>query len=189
MAIKGLEKWGDRIKECPLLNENTIYYVNCGGLDFEVGIYLKDKNVVEAYTQVDNCLMAVLSECYRQKRRIRVWYGDRKTGHSWYEDFETTGYIGKSCGKFNVPLIISNSRSFGGGALSVGSLIRVDDIKTHETLWKVPNFYSKLTLMHDERSEKYPWRVYGGNINQANFETEEKARRWIDFQQGRRYNR
>lgn len=189
MTVKGLEKWGDRIKECPLSNGNIIYYVNYDGLDFEVGIYLKDKVEVEVYPQVDLCLMAVLSGAYKLKRRVRVWYGDRKTGHSWYEDFETTGRIGKSRGNFNIPLIVPNSRSWGGGALSVGSLIRVDDIKTRETLWKAPNFYSELTLMHDERFVKYPWRVYSGHINQADFETEEKARRWIDFQQGRRYNR
>lgn len=190
MTIKGLEKWGNRVSECPLSNGNTIYYVNYGGIDFEVGIYLKDKNEIEVFAQVDNCLMATLSECYRQKRRVRVWYGDRKSGESWFEDCETTGRIGRSGGKiFNIPLIIANSRSWGGGALSVGSLIRVDDIKARKTLWKVPNFCSELTLIHDEASKKYPWKVYGKHICYACFETEGKARRWIDFQQGRRYNR
>jgi hypothetical protein len=188
MTVKGLEKWGDKVRECPLLNGNISYYVNYEGLDFEVGIYLKDEDKVEAYTQVDNCLMAVLSECYRQKRRVRVWYGDGKTGESWFEDFETTGYIGRSCGDFKVPLIVSNSRSWGGGALSVGSVIRVDDIKTRKTLWKVPNYYDKLELFH-VKGNKLPWQVCGRSTTLACFETEEKARRWIDFQQGRRYNR
>lgn len=34
-----------------------------------------------------------------------------------------------------------------------------------------------------------PWQVCGRSTTLACFETEEKARRWIDFQQGRRYNR
>lgn len=188
MTVKGLEKWGDRVRECPLSNGNTIYYVNCGGLDFEVGIYLKDKNEVEVYTQVDDCLMAVLSECYRQERRLRVWYGDRKTGESWFEDCETTGRIGRSCGNFRVPLILADSRSWYGGALSVGSLIRVDDIKARKTLWKVPNYCDKLELFH-VKGNKLPWQVCGRSTTLACFETEEKARRWMDFQQGRRYNR
>ena len=189
MTVKGLEKWGDRVRECPLSNGNTIYYVNCEGLDFEVGIYLKDKNEVEVYTQVDNCLMTTLSECYRQKRRIRVWYGDRKTGESWFEGFETTGCIVRSRrNSFNIPLILVNSRSWGGGALSIGSLIRVDDIKARKTLWKVPNYYDKLELFH-VKGNKLPWQVCGRSTTLACFETEEKAKRWIDFQQGRRYNR
>ena len=188
MTVKGLEKWGDRIKECPLSNGNTIYYVNYSGLDFEVGIYLKDKNEIEVFMQVDNCLMSVLSECYRQKRRVRLWYGDRKSGESYFEAFETTGRIGRSYGDFKIPLVIPNSRSWGGGALSIGSLIRVDDIKARKTLWKVPNYYDKLELFH-VKGNKLPWQVCGRSTTLACFETEEKARRWIDFQQGRRYNR
>ncbi len=188
MTVKGLEKWGDKVRECPLSNGNTIYYVNYEGLDIEVGIYLKDRDEVVAYTQVDNCLMAVLSGGYKYKRRLRVWYGDRKTGESWFEDFETTGYIGRSRGDFKVPLIISNSRSWCGGALSVGSVIRVDDIKARKTLWKVHNYQDKLELFH-VKGNKLPWQVCGRSTTLACFETEEKARRWIDFQQGRRYNR
>lgn len=188
MLIKGLEKWGDKIRECSLSNGNTIYYVNYGGIDFEVGIYLKEENETEVYTQVDNCLMATLSECYRQKRRVRLWYGDRKSGESYFEDFETTGRIGRSCGDFKIPLVIANSRSWGGGALLVGSLIRVDDIKARKTLWKVPNYYDKLELFH-VKGNKLPWQVCGRSTTLACFETEEKAKRWIDFQQGRRYNR
>lgn len=189
MSIKGLEKWENRVSECPLSNGNTIYYVNYGGIDFEVGIYLKDKNEVEAYAQVDNCLMAALSECYRQERRIRVWYGDRKSGESWFEDSETTGRIGLGHGKiFRIPLIIANSRSWSGKALSVGSLIRVDDIKARKTLWKVPDYNDRLEIIHVEDS-KLPWQVCGRGTIFARFETEGKARRWVDFQQGRRYNR
>lgn len=189
MTVKGLEKWGDKVRECPLSNGNTIYYVNYGGIDFEVGIYLKEENETEVNTQVDNCLMATLSECYRQKRRVRLWYGDRKSGESYFEDFETTGRIGLSRGKiFKIPLVIASSRSWGGGALSIGSLIRVDDIKTRKTLWKVPNYYDKLELFH-VKGNKLPWQVCGRSTTLACFETEEKAKRWIDFQQGRRYNR
>jgi hypothetical protein len=188
MTVKGLEKWGDKVRECPLSNGNIIYYVNCDGLDFEVGIYLKDEDKVEAYTQVDNCLMAVLSECCRQKRRVRVWYGDRKTGESWFEEADTTGRIGHSCGEFKFPLLIPNSRSCGGSALMVGSLIRIDDIKARKTLWKVPGYYDKLELFH-VKGNRLPWQVCGRSTTLACFETEEKARRWIDFQQGRRYNR
>jgi hypothetical protein len=188
MEIKGLEKWGDKVRECPLSNGNTIYYVNYEGLDFEAGIYLKDKVEVELYPQVDLYLMAVLSGGYKLKRRLRVWYGDGKTGESWFEDFNTTGYIGRSCGDFKVPLIISNSRSRGGSALSVGSIIRVDDIKTRKTLWKIHNYQDKLELFH-LKGNKLPWQVCGRSTTLACFETEEKARRWIDFQQGRRYNR
>lgn len=176
MTVKGLEKWGDRIKECPVSNGRTLYYVSCGGLDFEVGIYCKDENETVVYTQVDNCLMTVLSECHRQKRRVRVWYG---TG---FKDYQTTGYIGRSCGLFKVPMIIFNSRSCSGRVISVSSLVRVDDTRTHKVLWRASNHCGKMELFYVKGNE-LPWQVCDrNNATPARFKTEKQARRWIDFQ-------
>ena len=49
--------------------------------------------------------------------RITVDYGDVKTGRSWGEAYDITGYVGRSTGEIKTPLLIHNKRSLGGGGL------------------------------------------------------------------------
>ena len=60
-------------------------------------------------------LESAMSSPYRP--RLRLFYGDPKTGETWPESFETSGYIGRSMGPVKVPLMIANARSRGGGAI------------------------------------------------------------------------
>jgi len=49
--------------------------------------------------------------------RIVLDYGDVKTGKSWGEVYDITGRVGRSCGSIQIPLLIHNKRSSGGGAI------------------------------------------------------------------------
>lgn len=192
MKVTGLEKWEDKVKECKLGNGNTIYYVERNGVDFEVGIYLGDEKTLEVYNQVDYSLMDILNSVRHSKHRIRIWYGDKDTGRSWNEEYSVTGTVGRTCGIFKEPILLSNCRSYFGGAILVGSLIRVDDITSHRTLWKVSNFHVEKLYLETTVSENYPYAVMqlkdnGDVSNIANFKTENQAKRWIDFMNGRRY--
>lgn len=63
-------------------------------------------------------LVQILERLREQKTRIKLDYGDTKTGKSWNEEYDITGRLGRSYGgKFNVPLLIHNARSWGGGAI------------------------------------------------------------------------
>ena len=63
-------------------------------------------------------LVAVLERLRTTKERVTLDYGDVATGRSWGEQYDISGRIGRSTGgRFNVPLLIHNSRSWGGGAL------------------------------------------------------------------------
>ena len=56
----------------------------------------------------------------RLKNRLRIWYGITKGKHAglaYDDEFETTGYVGRSTGSVKIPLIIHNARSLGGGSL------------------------------------------------------------------------
>ena len=195
MRVEGLEKWEDRIKACELGNGNTIYYVERNGVDFEVGIYLGDKKTLEVYNQVDYSLMDILNSVRHSKHRIRIWYGDKDTGRSWNEEYSVTGTVGRTCGIFKEPILLSNCRSCFGGAILVGSLIRVDDITSHRTLWKVSNFHvEKMSIEHRSEKTDYPYAVMctkdnGAISNIANFKTEIQAKRWIDFMNGASYRK
>lgn len=66
-----------------------------------------------------------LLECYRSNRqRIRVFYGSG--GRCWNEENDTIGTIGRSTGTCKIPLLIKNSRSYGGESILDYRIVRID---------------------------------------------------------------
>ena len=195
MKVEGLEKWGDSIVEEKLSNGNTIYYVEKEGLYFEVGIFIGRENKLETYNNVNEALMSLIVRAWKYKFRIRVFYGDIHTGRSWNEEYDVMGTIGRTTGSIKVPILLHNKRSRGGGALLLSSVIRVDDIEDKKTLWKLNNFHvEKMTIEKRSKSTDYPFAVMqaqdnGAISNVANFKTEGKAKKWIDFMEGKRYSK
>lgn len=196
MRVKGLEKWEDRIKACELSNGNTQYFVEYNGTDFEVAIKLhadsEHEEKLEVFSQVDENFIKLLSGCIHSGR-YRIWYGDRETGCSWNEEYDVTGEIRRTCEHFKIPILLHDRRSIGGGAILIGSIIRIDDISIKTTVWKHKNFHvEKLSVQHIPVNKDYPYAVMqlkdnGAVSNVANFKTENQAKRWIDFMYGRRY--
>lgn len=193
MRVKGLEKWEDRVIPCELGNGNIAYYVNFANTDIEVGLYIKNEDRLEVFDNLDAKLVSIILQYRNSKERLRLFYGDIHTGRSWNEEYNVTGSIGRTCGNFKVPVLLNNSRSYGGEAISIGSLIRIDEISTHQTLWQVPNFHvEKLYVKHTPVNKDYPYAVMQlrdkeSISNIANFKTETQAKHWIDFMYGKRY--
>lgn len=194
MRVLGLEKWGDSLIEEKLDNGNTIYYVEKNGMYFEVGIFLGRENKLKVYNKVNDSLMNILLNSCDYHFRIRIWYGDTETGRSWNEEYDTMGRIGRSTGNIKIPILVKNSRSWGGEAVLVGAIIRIDDIEDKRTLWKVPNFHvedMKVYEIFGDKNYKYQvaklsedsgkWEV------QASFKTEKQAYNWVAFMRGKRY--
>lgn len=169
-------------------NGNSFQYVNVNGTWLKYG-----KNIQsEGWKYKENeKLWNVISLLVHSGRRVRIWYGD-ETGRSWNDEFEVTGSIGRSTGDIKVPLLINNSRSYGGSALLDDCIIRIDDIKDKRTLYKVDNFHVEKLEVEIESGSEYPYRVMqhkdSGEVqNIANFKDNKRALRWIDFMNGNRY--
>jgi len=62
-------------------------------------------------------VITALEGARHNRWRIRLDYGDVKTGRSWGEVCDITGYVGRSTGKIKIPILVYNSRSFGGAAI------------------------------------------------------------------------
>lgn len=194
MKVEGLEKWGDSVVEEKLSNGNTLYYVEREGMYFEVGIFLGDKNKLEVFSNVSEELMNIILRAYKYKFRIRVFYGDIHTGRSWNEEYDVMGKIGRTCGNIKIPILLRRTGSYYGGALLVSSIIRIDDIEEKKALWKLSNFHVEKMTVENRKSKDYPFAVMqtqdsGAVSNVANFKTEEKAKKWIDFMEGKRYSK
>jgi len=141
----------------------------------------------ETSDKVKECL----EHCYNSKLRIRVWYGDAKTGVSWMDEYETTGTIGRSTGQQKIPLLIKNSRSSGGGGILCHCIIRIDVISSRRTIYKHPLFNVPLLTVATNKDNgtknKYPFIVLKNNGLQARFKSEKQAKNYIDFMLGNRY--
>lgn len=59
------------------------------------------------------------------KERIRVFYGDPKTGRDYGEEYNVMGYVGNSAGPVKIPLLVNNTRSYGGPGLLEASIVRI----------------------------------------------------------------
>lgn len=146
-------------------------------------------------------------ETARQRNaRVRVFYGDTDTpdyeevhghkpepGKDWGEEYDTCGRIGRSTGSIKIPLMISNSRSYGGGGLLDDCIVRLyvngREVYRHPsyhqpeyTIGQPPEKIGNVTLA----DEGYTTGVYANGDNVANFKSEKSAKRFVDFMVGKR---
>lgn len=127
-----------------------------------------------------------------QKRaRIRVFYGDSKTGIDWCESYDTMGYIGITNGTKKIPILVKNTSSSGGTAILTDCIVRItldkQDIYRHPnytckvdyrinsdgtcTLAKIKSDGSGLEVMlhtKDEKSAKIACEYFRGKRNTLN---------------------
>ena len=178
-----------KLEECRLSNGNTQYFQIVDGMAFEKAIKLKSGEL-EEYPVDDNLINSIL-HCYNSRYRVRIWYcGDN--GIAWEEEFDVTGRIGRSNGNFKIPILIHDSRSYGGGAILTGRIGRIDIIDSRYTIYKKDNFKIPEYKIIPDSDSDYPYIVYrkdknGELFNTASFKKESQAIRWIDFMTGKRY--
>lgn len=65
----------------------------------------------------------ILESARLSKTRLRLEYGDNKTGKAWGDSY--TGTIGRSMGPIKVPLLIKTVRSMGGQAILTANIVRI----------------------------------------------------------------
>jgi hypothetical protein len=133
----------------------------------------------ETSNEVKEVLEKLVSETPR--KRVRIWYGDVKTGLAWNDEYDIMGYIGRSTGEQKIPLLVNNARSFGGGGILTHCIVRIDDIAAKTTLYKHPNFKCDIVLSNVDNLLVLPVS--------ARFKTPDQAQRFIKFMHGERYSK
>lgn len=133
----------------------------------------------------------ILEHLLAQRVRCRIWYGNTETGLAWPDEYDVTGYIGRSTGTRRVPLMIHDTTSIGGGALMTAKILRIDVIWSRQTLYKHPLFHTKFeraTISEAHSDCGVPYDVIDDDGEcVAAFRSESSARRWIAFMRGERY--
>lgn len=102
----------------------------------------------------------VLEQARINRQRIKVYFGDIKTGKDWNEENDTIGYIGRSGGKIKIPLLVHNSTSLGGGGLLDHCIVKIREAKGNRVLYQQHNYNSpKIEIVPSDLPE------YSFNIN------------------------
>ena len=100
-------------KDTKLSNGNTLHYK----ITEDGTAYQKD---------TPEEIVKILENARKMHTRLRVYYGDTKTGRDWEEDYDVFGTIGRSTGSIKIPLMINNSRSTGGGGLLDNCIVKIE---------------------------------------------------------------
>jgi len=138
----------------------------------------KETNGTSYHKETNETIINVLENARMNRNRLRVFFGDIKTGRSWDEEHETIGYIGRSTGTFKIPLLVHNTRSFGGGGLLDHCIVKIVDTKTKKTLYIHPKFNQSVFLSEGNKV------FQDGKEYAPQCKNEQYAKKLADFMNG-----
>jgi len=93
----------------------------------------------------------ILENARISNTRVKLYYGDTKNGKDWMEEHHTTGRIGRSTGRVKIPILLSNSRSRGGVAISDNSIVRIK--VNGQEVYRHPQYHQKkIEIVRDEKN-------------------------------------
>lgn len=86
-------------------------------------------------------LAALLIKLRNDQKRIVINYGDTKTGESWNETHDISGYVGASRGYYDLlwPLLVFNARSQGGGGILTAHILEIRESKGKKLIYSHKN--------------------------------------------------
>lgn len=125
-------------------------------------------------------VISILEKLYNTNKRIRIFSGNTETGKNWNEENDVMGYVGKSTGDNKIFLLVNNSRSKGGIAISINSILCIMNTSNSQIIYKHPLYKSDIWNILD-------CSVYCNNELYAITQTPEKAKKLIDFMTGKRF--
>ena len=101
-----------------------------------------------------------ITNAYLNRRKVKIYCGNTKTGRTWNEEHDTIGTISLSSGPTKVSLLIATSRSVGGGEIMTDSILRIRDFKSGIDLYRASNYVqSTYEIVPSDMAE------YSHNVN------------------------
>ena len=136
-------------------------------------------------------VIRVLESARLNRTRLHISLGETdnergKLGRDWLEEHDIIGYVGRSMGPIKVPLLLSNSRSIGGGAILDHCVVRIRTAAGGRILYQHPQYHhGSLEIRRKAAPVELPdGRVLtvdvlrDGDLH-ASFENIPQARRWV----------
>lgn len=99
-----------------------------------------------------DAVIIILEKARQENRRIRIFYGDVRTGRDYLEHYDIMGTIGRSTGSHKIPLLINNRRSIGGTAILDNHIVKITVDKT--SLYVHPRYHlPNITIEQKETND------------------------------------
>ena len=93
------------------------------------------------HVETPQAVINVLERARKNRQRIKLYYGDVKTGRDWHEEHDVVGYIGLSRGyEARFPILVHNERSYGGGSILDHCIVKIRESKGSHTLYVLSNY-------------------------------------------------
>lgn len=83
-------------------------------------------------------LIKVLELARKSNTVIRLFYGDKETGTDWMEVNDVKGYVGRTTGPCQIPILLPRANSHGGCAILVENIVKVTINRT--IVWSHPKY-------------------------------------------------
>lgn len=146
----------------------------------------------------------ILERYRKDGGRLRLFYGDQKTGRCWMEENDVVGRVGRSTGTMQIPLLIADGECGGPGILD-SCIVRLLDADTREEIYRQKNYHlpemeiravgaemaytrtgePPVTLESLGYSHGVWVREKDGHFgNHANFRSYGKAAQWVAYMTG-----
>ena len=146
----------------------------------------KTYRIVNGTSYDDRTPMEVVKilESARQKNtKIHLSYGDAETGKDWMEENDVIGYVGRSTGRIQIPLLLKSLRSSGGGGILDRCIVRI--IQGGKVVYSHPQYHTGkivVKMKPEPIDVEYLGRltvdVFRDGSLHASFRTMEDAMKW-----------
>lgn len=118
-----------------------------------------------------------MERCRKQRRRIKIYLGDPKTGKTWNEEHDIFGYIGLSKGyKAYFPILVHNNRSLGGGSILDHCIVKIREAKGTHTIYQAANFQEPTMEIKESKQPGYTHSLYINGSIYSNHKSERAAK-------------
>ena len=122
-------------------------------------------------------LVQVLERIRINKIRVKLNIGNTETGISWNEENDITGTIGLSKGtKARFPILIYNSRSYGGITILDDCILKITNTATGAILYKSDNFKESIFEIKPSIQDGYTHSLFINGDLYSNHKTERGAK-------------
>ena len=123
----------------------------------------KIRNETSYHADTPDIVAEIIDNARIAGQKIRLWYGSG--GHTWPEEYDTVGYIGRSTGPIKVPLLLSRKTSIDGSTIIDHCICRID-VKNEKN--------QIITIYRDPKIMQYHYQVRGRGLEVWNIERNER---------------